>query len=302
MKKVFITGGTGTIGKSFIEKYYDTYEFYSLSRNEKLIAELKHEFPKVKCYVGSICNGNYLLNLFEKIKPDIVIHSAAMKHINLAEENPFSAVTVNINGSINVANASLRAKVPLTIAISTDKACNPDSTYGYTKKLMEQVFSEYHSSETKFVCTRFANVAKSNGSVIPYWLSENEKGNQLKLTDTKMNRLMFSKEESAELIHKCIDYVYGGEDKFFILSSLMKNVNLYSLAKLISPFEVEVIGRRPGEKLNETLISEKELKFTKLDGKFILLYNEVVDGEKLDKEYSSLSAETMTDEEMKNLL
>ena len=82
----------------------------------------------------------------------------------------------------------------------------------------------------------------------------------------------------------------------------MKNVNLYSLAKLISPFEVEVIGRRPGEKLNETLISEKELKFTKLDGKFILLYNEVVDGEKLDKEYSSLSAETMTDEEMKNLL
>jgi UDP-N-acetylglucosamine 4,6-dehydratase len=115
------------------------------------------------------------------------------------------------------------------------------------------------------VCTRFANVAKSNGSVIPYWLSENEKGNQLKLTDTKMNRLMFSKEESAELIHKCIDYVYGGEDKFFILSSLMKNVNLYSLAKLISPFEVEVIGRRPGEKLNETLISEKELKFTKLD-------------------------------------
>ena len=136
MKKVFITGGTGTIGKSFIEKYYDTYEFYSLSRNEKLIAELKHEFPKVKCYVGSICNGNYLLNLFEKIKPDIVIHSAAMKHINLAEENPFSAVTVNVNGSINVANASLRAKVPLTIAISTDKACNPDSTYGYTKKLM----------------------------------------------------------------------------------------------------------------------------------------------------------------------
>ena len=110
MKKVFITGGTGTIGKSFIEKYYDTYEFYSLSRNEKLIAELKHEFPKVKCYVGSICNGDYLLNLFEKIKPDIVIHSAAMKHINLAEENPFSAVTVNVNGSgVGQGNLKLKA-------------------------------------------------------------------------------------------------------------------------------------------------------------------------------------------------
>ena len=169
---------------------------------------------KVKCYVGSICNGDFYLNLFEKIKPDIVIHSAAMKHINLLRRESIFTVTVNINGSINVANASLRNKVPLTIAISTDKACNPDSTYGYTKKLMEQVFSEYHSSETKFVCTRFANVAKSNGSVIPYWLSENEKGNQLKLTDIKMNRLMFSKEESAELIHKCIDYVYEGEDKF----------------------------------------------------------------------------------------
>ena len=302
MKRVFITGATGTIGKSFIQKYYSQYKFYSISRNEKLIDELKHEFPKVNCYVGSICDRDYLISLFEKIKPDIVIHSAAMKHINLAEENPLTAVKVNVEGSINVADASLRAKVPLTISISTDKACNPDSTYGYTKRLMEQIFSKYHSTETKFVCTRFANVAKSNGSVIPYWLSESEKGNPLKLTDIEMNRLMFSKEDSAELIHKCIDYVNGGEDKFFILSTLMKNVNLYSLAKLISPLEVEIIGKRPGEKLNETLISENELKFTKLDGKFILLYNQIVDGKKLSKEYSSLSAETMTDEEMKKIL
>lgn len=302
MKKIIVTGGTGTIGKSFIQKYYNQYEFHSISRNEKLINQLKHEFPKVNCYVGSICDRDYLISLFDKIKPDIVVHSAAMKHINLAEENPLTAVKVNVEGSINVADASLRAKVPLTIAISTDKACDPDSAYGYTKKLMEQILSKYHSRETKFICTRFANVAKSNGSVIPYWLSESEKGNRLKLTDVNMNRLMFSKEDSAKLIHKCIDYVEGGEEKFFILSMLMKNVNLYSLAKVISPLEVEIIGKRLGEKLNETLISENELRFTKLDGDYILLYNEVVEGKKLKKKYSSSSVETMNEKEMKQLL
>ena len=96
-----------------------------------------------------------------------MIHSAALKHINLAEENPTSAIKINIKGSLNVIKASIRAQIPITIGVSTDKACDPDSVYGYTKRMMEKMFIEHHNNKTKFVCTRFANVANSNGSVIP---------------------------------------------------------------------------------------------------------------------------------------
>ena len=96
---------------------------------------------------------------------------------------------------------------------------------------MERMFSQYHNHCTKFVCTRFANVAKSNGSVIPYWVSESEKGNKLKLTDMEMNRLMFSSQEAAQLIHKAIDY--SSMNDFFVLCRIMKNVNLFNLAKFI---------------------------------------------------------------------
>lgn len=302
MKKVFITGGTGTVGKSFIKQYYDEYEFYTISRNEMLISNLQHEFPKVTSYVGNISDMEYLINLFEKIKPDIVIHAAALKHVNLAEENPSSAIEININGTLNVIKASIRAEVPLTIGVSSDKASKADNVYGYTKYLMECLFHQHHSPKTKFICTRFANVANSNGSVIPYWVSENLKGNSLKITDVNMNRLMFSMKESSELIRKSIEYVESGEEKPFTLACLMKNVNLYSLAKVISDKEVIVIGKRPGEKLNETLISEKELKNTKVDKNYVLIYNQNTIENNLKEEYSSLTAPIMDNKEMINLI
>ena len=306
MKKILITGGTGTVGKSFIKQYYDDYEFYSISRNETGIADLKQLFPKVTCYIGNICDQDHMINLFCKIKPDIVIHTAAVKHINLAEENPSSAIEINIVGSLNIAKASIRANVPLTVGVSTDKACNPDSIYGYSKRMMETMFMQYHNNTTKFVCTRFANVANSSGSVIPFWASESEKGNALKLTDPDMNRLMFSKKESAELIHTAIDHgLFGlGELNSFILCKIMKNVNLLELAKLLSDQEVEIIGKRPGEKLNEILISEKELPNTVVikDYVFILHDPEEIEGLNLRKEHSSVTAESMTINEMKELV
>ena len=299
--KVLITGGTGTVGKSFIKEYYNDYKFYSISRNETDITELSREFPKVTCYIGNICDLDHMINLFCKIKPDIVIHAAALKHINLAEENPTSAIEVNVVGSLNIAKASIRAEVPLTVGISTDKACNPDSIYGYTKRMMETMFMQYHNEKTRFVCTRFANVANSNGSVIPFWVSEANKGNALKLTDPKMNRLMFSKKESAKLIHKSIDMSTMGYEDPFILCKIMKNVNLLELAKALSDKEIEIIGKRPGEKLNETLISEKELPYTNIIGDYVYILPKEQKNI-LTKEHSSESAEDMTDDELERLV
>ena len=301
MKKVLITGGTGTVGKSFIKEYYNDYLFYSISRNETGITELLREFPAVTSYIGNVCDLDHMINLFCKIKPDIVIHAAALKHINLAEENPTSAVEINVIGSLNVAKASIRAEVPLTIGVSTDKACNPDSVYGYTKRMMETTFMQYHNDTTKFICTRFANVANSNGSVIPFWISESKKGNALKLTDPNMNRLMFSKKESAKLIHQAIDMATMGYEEPFILCKIMKNVNLLELAKSLSDKEIEIIGKRPGEKLNETLISEKELPFTNVIKDYVYIFTKEMNNN-LTKEHSSANAEWMSVEELEKLV
>ena len=301
-KSVLITGGAGTVGMSFIEKYYNKYEFYNISRNEKGIAELSQKFPKVKNYVGDILNLDRLINLFELIKPDIVIHSAALKHVNLAEENPTSAVEINIRGSLNVIKASIRAQVPITVGVSTDKACDPDNVYGYTKKIMEKMFMEHHNLRTKFVCTRFANVANSNGSVIPFWKNLKKQKNPLRLTSPKMNRLMFSKEASAKLIYDACEFAEIME-KPFILSNVMKTVNMLDLAKIISN-KIDVVGLRPGEKLNETLVRKKELPYTKVCKDLIFIFNDIKlnFGDNLKKEHSSLTAEKMTMIEMKKLI
>lgn len=301
MKKVLITGGVGTVGKSFIKEYYNNFKFYNYSRNEKNIAELSREYPNVDNYIGDILDLDRLVNVFETVKPDLVIHSAALKHINLAEENPTSAVEINIRGSLNVIKASIRAEVPVTVGVSTDKACEPDSVYGYSKSMMEKMFMEHNNSKTKFVCTRFANVANSNGSVIPFWKSLIEKNEPLKLTDPNMNRLMFSIQESAELIYNA--YAYATQiDQPFILSNIMKNVNMLDLARSMSDKDPIIVGLRPGEKLNETLVSEKELPFTQVKDNLIFIFNEQQDpNTRLPHKLSSLTAISMSSDELKKL-
>tara|TARA_Y100001972_G_scaffold123464_1_gene170760 strand:- start:1366 stop:2277 length:912 start_codon:yes stop_codon:yes gene_type:complete len=302
MKKIIITGGSGTVGTAFIQKYYKKFEFYNISRNESQITELKHKFPNVKNYVSDICDLDHLINIFEKVQPDIVIHSAALKHVNLAEENPTSAIEINVRGSLNIIKASTRAQVPITVGVSTDKACDPDNVYGYTKRMMEKMFMEYYNEKTKFVCTRFANVASSNGSVIPFWKKLFNQNKPLKLTSVKMNRLMFSKEASAKLIHDACEFAETME-KPFILSNIMKTVNMLDLAKTISN-KIDIVGLRPGEKLNEILVSKRELPYTKVYKDLVFIFNDITLDPKdnLQEEHSSLTAEKMTITELKKLI
>ena len=160
---------------------------------------------------------------------------------------------------------------------------------------------EANTDKNRFALTRFANVAHSNGSVLPFWLNLKEEGKTLKLTSKKMNRLMFSKSDAAKLINKAINKCKGG-DGGFVCSYKMKSVNMYELAKVISD-DVEVVGLRPGEKLDEDLISVKEIPFTYIHDDMIYIYNqENLDENKLRQGYSSVSAEKMTREEMEELV
>ena len=301
MKKIFITGGTGTVGKAFISKYYKDYKFFSFARNEKSQVGLKRLFPKIEILIGGIENSYLLKNEINKVNPDIIIHAAALKHVDTAEKQPSPAVLTNIIGTYNLIEAAISNNVELVVGISTDKACNADNIYGQTKYIMERLFLEANSKNTRFVCCRFGNVAWSNGSVIPFWLTRKANSEELLLTDKDMSRLMFSQEDSAILIKKCIDD--SKKEGGFILSKKMKTVNMFDLAKLISE-DIKIIGLRPGEKLYEDLISEKELPYTYLDGDYIFLkkVKNINKSTRLKSKLSSISAEKMTKSEMLELI
>ena len=129
-EKVLIVGGSGTIARAFIREYYDEYKFYCLARNERHVAEVKRDYPDVSIIVGNIEDREQLFYFFQKISPDIVLHMAAMKHVNLVEENPIQGTKINVLCTLNVISASLRTDVPITVGLSTDKACGPENVYG----------------------------------------------------------------------------------------------------------------------------------------------------------------------------
>ena len=297
--KVLITGGTGTVGKALIAQ--NDNEYISISRNEENITELKRDYPNVKCYVGNIEDKSLLLRVFKEVKPDVVVHSAAMKHIDLMELNPIAGCNVNVMGSLNVVEASIINDIPITVGISTDKACLSESVYGASKYLMERVFMNTNTDDNRFSLTRFANVAHSAGSVLPFWLKLKKEGSPLKLTDPNMNRLIFTKEDAASLINRTIDFTKenGGG---FVKSYKMKCVNMLDLAKVISD-DIEIVGKRPGEKTDEDLISEREISRTFIYGDDIHIRTEKnKEKNKLSEPYNSASAEKMTTEEIEKLV
>lgn len=302
MKKIFITGGSGTVGSLFIEKNIKKYKLYSYSRNEKSQVALKRRFSDVEIILGSVEDKLNLENTIIKIQPDIIIHAAALKHVDTAEKQPIEMVKSNITGSTNIIEIAKKINVPITIGISTDKACNPNNLYGYSKLLMERMFMEANNENNIFCCTRFGNVAGSSGSVIPFWINCKNQGKSLPLTNETMTRLMINGEEVANIIEKCI---YEAENKVggFILTKNMKKVVLKDLAKMISD-KIEIVGIRPGEELFENLISEKELKFTRVDNDFIfILKDENKDhSTRIKLPFSSESAEKMSTKELKGLI
>jgi FlaA1/EpsC-like NDP-sugar epimerase len=165
---------------------------------------------------------------------------------------------------------------------------------------MEKMFIEANNKRNKFSVCRFGNVTHSHGSVLPFWLRLKLNNEPLRLTDSRMNRLMFSQEDAVDLIHVAIKETESGEGGF-VLSKKIKTVNMMELAKVISS-NVEEIGMRAGEKLDETLISVDELPYTHCDGDFIKITKEKnpLDGtsELLKEEYSSFTAKKMNVEEI----
>ena len=258
-KTILITGGTGSLGKKLTSIFLQKYNIKKLiifSRDEQKQDIVKKNFinKKLRFFIGDIRDNERLNFAFKKV--DIIIHAAALKHVPVVEYNPFEAVKTNILGSQNVINAAIQNNVKLVIALSTDKASSPVNLYGATKLASDKLFvaaNNYAVNLTKFSVIRYGNVFGSRGSIVPHLI--NLKNNTLNLTSEKMTRFNITLNESALFVIESLKKMQGGE----IFIPKIPSYRILDLIKAVRPsVKIKKVGIRPGEKINEEMISCNE--------------------------------------------
>ncbi|NPA15059.1 MAG: UDP-N-acetylglucosamine 4,6-dehydratase (inverting) [Deferribacteres bacterium] len=268
-KVILITGGTGSFGKAFIKRAFEKYnprKIIVFSRDEYKQYKLSLQFPQgeypIRYFIGDIRDKDRLKRAFTDV--DYVIHTAALKHVPIAEYNPFEAVKTNILGAENIVDAALDTGVKKVVALSTDKAVNPINLYGATKLAMEKIFIAANAyagaKETGFSVVRYGNVMGSRGSVIQRFLKLKREGvKEFPITDERMTRFWITLEEAVDLVIFALKEAVGGE----VFVPRIPSMKITDLARAIEPeCTFRFIGIRPGEKLHETLISEEEGRST----------------------------------------
>ena len=216
---ILITGGTGSFGHSFLAltlKKYNPKRIVVFSRDEMKQWEMANSFKgdkRVRFFIGDVRDKDRLHRALHRI--DFVVHAAATKIVPTAEYNPFECVKTNINGAMNLIDASIDQKVKKVVALSTDKASSPVNLYGATKLASDKLFIASNSSyasghKTSFSVVRYGNVLGSRGSIIPFFMSLDEKG-VFPITDKRMTRFMITLEQGVELVWKAFADMLGGE-------------------------------------------------------------------------------------------
>lgn len=262
---ILVTGGTGSFGQKFIEtiltRHPEVIRVVVFSRDEHKQFEMAQRFsssdyPQIRYFIGDIRDESRLQRAMDGI--DIVIHTAALKHVPTAEYNPFEVIKTNIIGGQNVINACLDKGVKKVVALSTDKAAGPINLYGATKLCSDKLFIAANNIKGKrdiaFSVVRYGNVMGSRGSVIPFFL-EKRKSGLLPITDERMTRFNITLEEGVELVLKTLNTMEGGE----IYVPKIPSYRIMDVAQAIGPeCRKEFIGIRPGEKVHEEMITETD--------------------------------------------
>lgn len=263
-KTVLVTGGTGSFGKKFVLKALTlgVKKIIVFSRDELKQYEMKQEFKdeRIRFFIGDVRDKERLYRAFDGV--DIVIHAAAMKHVDACEYNPFEAVKTNIHGAQNIIDAAIDKGVEKVIALSTDKACSPINLYGATKLASDKLFIAANAyvggKHTKFSVVRYGNVVGSRGSVVPFFKKMRETG-VLPVTDERMTRFWITLEHGVQFVIDNLSRMHGGE----LFVPKIPSMKVTDLAKAIGPeCEIRIVGIRPGEKLHEAMITEDDARHT----------------------------------------
>lgn len=302
-KTILITGGTGSFGQEatkFLLKNTKIKKIIIFSRdeNKQFIMQSKYNDPRIRFFIGDVRDEERLNMALRNV--NYVVHAAALKHVPIAEYNPIECVKTNIYGTQALITASIKNKVEKIIGISTDKACNPINLYGATKLCAEKILinANYLSGKNGpiFGVVRYGNVISSRGSIIPY-IKEliKIKSKFIPLTDMEMTRFFLPIDTAIKFVFTSLENLSGGE----IFVPKMFSIRIYDLIKLINKkIKIKIIGKRPGEKINETLISIDESENTKEYKNFYIIYPSVLlslkKGAKLPKNFSFSSNQSKT--------
>ena len=272
-KVVMVTGGGGSIGSELFRQIaahkpklliiVDIYE----NTTYDVQNELKVKFPELNLVVliASVRNTNRMNWIFEHYKPEIIYHAAAHKHVPLMEDSPNEAIKNNVLGTWKIVQAADRYGVKKFVMISSDKAVNPTNIMGASKRICEMIIQTYNRrSKTDFVAVRFGNVLGSNGSVIPLFQKQIERGGPVTVTHPDIVRYFMTIPEAVSLVLQAGAYAKGGE--IFVLDmgepikilDLAKNLILLSGHKPDEDIHIVFTGLRPGEKLYEEMLMDEE--------------------------------------------
>ncbi|MBC9910599.1 SDR family NAD(P)-dependent oxidoreductase [Chitinophaga varians] len=279
-KTILVTGGTGSFGNYIVHRLLqkDVKEIRILSRDEKKQYDMRIHYknhPKLKFFIGDIRDFVRVDEVMEGV--DIVYQAAALKHVPVCENSPFEAVKTNIIGVQNVITAALKHKVGKFICVSTDKAVKPVNVMGMTKATQERlVLSANHSPENKgtiFCVVRYGNVLLSRGSVIPFFRKQLQEDQEITITDEEMTRFLLTLSDAIDLVMYATENANGGET--FVKKA--PSARITNIAKVLCdeferPFSFKVIGKYPGEKLHEILITEEELQRTEDHGDYFTVH------------------------------
>ena len=264
-KSLLITGGTGSLGNKLTEHILKNYpeirRVIIYSRDEQKQFQMSQVFPsdvypQIRFFIGDVRDLRRLNRALDGV--DYVIHTAAMKHVHIAEYNPDECVKTNIGGAENLIQACLNNSVSNVVALSTDKACAPINLYGATKLTSDKLFIAANnfkgSKNIKFSVVRYGNVMGSNGSVIPFFIKK-KKEKVLPITNKKMTRFNISLQEGVNMVMHALEHAWGGE----LFIPKIPSYNIMDVAEAIGPdCEKPIIGIRPGEKIHEEMITTSD--------------------------------------------
>jgi len=273
-KTILVTGGCGSFGQKFTEiilKEHNPKSVRIYDNKELAEVEMERKFndSRLRFFIGDVRDGNRLHRAMNGV--DIVVHAAALKHVPICEYNPIEAVRTNIEGAINVIDASINNSVEKVMAISTDKAVHPVNLYGATKMVAEKIFIQSNSytggKKTIFSCCRYGNVLGSSGSVTPLFINQRKNG-EITITDERMTRFWITLEQGINFVINSIEKMKGGE----IFVPKIPSMKISDLAKVIAPeAKIKTIGIRPGEKINEILLTPEEARHSREFDKYFVI-------------------------------
>jgi len=282
-KSILITGGTGSFGKAFVETIISRYRpkrVVIFSRDELKQTDMEHNLTSgdlssrsgcLRFFIGDVRDADRLKMAMRGI--DCVIHAAALKHVPVAEYNPFECIKTNVFGAENVVNAAIETNVRNVLALSTDKAASPINLYGASKLASDKIFVAANNlsggTDTRFSVVRYGNVVGSRGSVVPFFQKLiDENAESLPITDARMTRFWITLQQGVDFVLSSFAMMNGGET--FIPK--IPSMSMTEVGSAMAPdLAQHIVGIRPGEKLHEVMVSSDDARNTvELSDRYII--------------------------------